>query len=413
MSNVFRRLRNGVRELKGLYDDVHDLVFDPDFEREDWQRTTFAPRTLGEGIPVELWYLAEHFLLAWNDWHGLRDRYLSYFGQPAERFQNSWNNLDTRCRGLADQLLRDANLDKLVADSWKIPPAFEAVTGDSEHPSAKRVYHNIVANHRRVSLVVSAEAWGDATSEESERVTSRNQNWPQALEITQRLNAGLISSWPQLPRQVREDAVWHLQRYRRSNLLGSWLLETTPLATIRPQSALLHVSALERTMPPTIEDFIRGLNVEENDRQTAARVLHRLTEAIGEFGYEGFIADVSSGEFLGGQDSPVGSNGINLIPSKDKGECCTVLLAVSKGADKRTALGFPKIMSQVKTHLIDCTDKTRVVIVLCDNWSPTTLDDHLDELRAHHRRGVRFLFLMAGTPGRAVAPVAVDLGVAP
>jgi hypothetical protein len=70
-------------------------------------------------------------------------------------------------------------------------------------------------------------------------------------------------------------------------------------------------------------------------------------------------------------------------------------------------------MTQVKTHRIDCTDKTQVVIVLCDHWSPTTLDDHLDELRAHHRRGVRFLFLMAGTPGRVVAPVAVDLGVAP
>jgi hypothetical protein len=89
------------------------------------------------------------------------------------------------------------------------------------------------------------------------------------------------------------------------------------------------------------------------------------------------------------------------------------LLGVSRGNKKGAALSFGKIMTQVKAHLIDCADRTRVVIFLCDLWSPDLLDEHLEELRAHHRRGVRFLFLLVGTPDRAVAPVAVDLSAAP
>jgi hypothetical protein len=83
---------------------------------------------------------------------------------------------------------------------------------------------------------------------------------------------------------------------------------------------------------------------------------------------------------------------------------------VSKG-DKK-ALGFPAIMRQVREHLIRCS-VTQSVIVLCDHWHPTILDEHLGDLRAHHDRGVRFLFLLVGIPGRVIAPVGVDLGLTP
>ena len=100
-----------------------------------------------------------------------------------------------------------------------------------------------------------------------------------------------------------------------------------------------------------------------------------------------------------------------MIPGNSKAVCCSVLLAVSKGNTK--ALGFPNIMKQVREHLIRCSNKTRTVIVLCDHWRPVILDDHIGDLRAHHERGIRFLFLMVGVPGRVVAPVAIDLGLNP
>ncbi len=85
----------------------------------------------------------------------------------------------------------------------------------------------------------------------------------------------------------------------------------------------------------------------------------------------------------------------------------SLLLAVSRGEKK--AGGFPSVMRQVKEHLIRCP-ATRAVIVVCDHWRP---DEHIGDLRACHDRGVRFMFLLVGIPGRVVAPVAVDLGLIP
>jgi hypothetical protein len=162
---------------------------------------------------------------------------------------------------------------------------------------------------------------------------------------------------------------------------------------------------------PSIESFVEQLNVASSERNLVSHVLRRLQAAVAEFGYDSFVEDLTSGEFLGGGDSPVGTNAINVIPSNGKGACCAVLLAVSKG-DKK-GIGFPAVMKQVREHLIRCIDKTRVVIFLCDHWFPAILNDHLGDLRAHYDRGVRFLFLMVGTPGRVFAPVALELKSSP
>ena len=141
-----------------------------------------------------------------------------------------------------------------------------------------------------------------------------------------------------------------------------------------------------------------------------ARVLERVVAAIPEIGYDAFVDDVTCTEFRGGPESLVGTGAINLIPSQAHGPCHSVLLAVSRGEKK--ASGFPSVVRQVREHLIRCP-ATRAVIVLCDHWRPAVLDDHIGDLRACHDRGVRFLFLLVGIPGRVVAPVAVDLGLRP
>jgi len=165
VSDAWRTLQQSYREVDRLFADLQPPVF----ARQDWMGSVYARRTLGDDTQVEVSYLAEHFLLAWNDWWGLCDRYLRYFGQPEEKLPRTWRTLGARC--------------------------------------------------------------------------------------------------------------------------------------------------------------------------------------------------------------------------------------------------FPSIMKQVREHLIRCMDKTRVVIVLCDHWRPGMLDDHFGDLQAHYDRGVRFLFLMVGTPGRVVAPVAVDLSL--
>lgn len=405
-SEVWRTLQETYGEVRKLYDDVYPPVF----ARQGWTGSTYARKTLSDEVQVEVWYLAEHFLLCWNDWAGLCNRYLRYFGQPDEKVPGTWRRLANHCRSLAYQLLHDQLLDQLVARSWFHPPAVRRFLGD-DHVSPPLVYHAIATNHRRLTLIKALDSSPALDPVESGRAVPEGPVWPEASDIVRRVNLGLIQEWDELPKDLRETTLWHLKHYQRANLVASWLTPEDDRAIDQIRSALLHALRKDEPVIPSIEQFVGQLNISLQERDIVSRVLHRVQAAISDFGYDSFVEDITAGEFLGGTDSPVGSKAINLIPSERRGACSTTLLAVSKG-DKKV-IGFPSTMKQVRDHLIRCIDKTRVVIVLCDHWFPGMLDDHLGDLRAHHDRGVRFLFLMVGTPGRAVAPVAVDLGLAP
>jgi hypothetical protein len=161
-------------------------------------------------------------------------------------------------------------------------------------------------------------------------------------------------------------------------------------------------------MLPSIEEYA-GQFEDPDISGGARRVLERITQAIGEIGYDEFVEDATSSNFQGGAQSLVGASSINIIPGHVGGPCHKLLLAISKG-DKK-AIGFPSVMRQVREHLILCKE-TKAVIILCDHWYPRMLDEHIGDLRAHHEKHkVRFLFLMVGLPGRVVSPVAVDLGM--
>jgi hypothetical protein len=50
------------------------------------------------------------------------------------------------------------------------------------------------------------------------------------------------------------------------------------------------------------------------------------------------------------------------------------------------------------------------VIVFCDCWDSASFqEEHREELSAHDRNGVRFLFFMVGVPERLIMPVPVGL----
>ncbi len=147
--------------------------------------------------------------------------------------------------------------------------------------------------------------------------------------------------------------------------------------------------------------------VDADSKPAMADIMETIEGVVREGGYAGFVDSLRAGEGRAG--SPIGRSDINLIPSSRKAACARILVAVSKGAGKKAALSFPKIMQRVKTHLTDCTGITRAVVILCDTWdSESFMDDHFDELQAHHRKGVRFVFVMAGAPARVLAPVSVD-----
>lgn len=112
------------------------------------------------------------------------------------------------------------------------------------------------------------------------------------------------------------------------------------------------------------------------------------------------------------EDGPevTGEGRFNLIPSPHKGSCCSVAVAIARGDSRRAEAAFPKVMQRVKTHLIDCAGITKTVIVFCDTWNAAAfVDEHVDELRAHHRRGVQFFFVLAAAPGSRATLMDVQL----
>jgi hypothetical protein len=407
VSKAWRTLQGNHREVSRLYSDLHGPVF----ARRDWKAPVYARRSLGEDVEVESWYLAEHFLLAWGDWAGLRERYLRYFGQPSEKIPRSWDKLEFRCRTLAGQLLRDEALDEFISKSWSGTLARSA-RNDRQGPSSRSLFHNLVDGHRRWMLFNIAETLEGAPREEIRRSVDHALTSSHALETAHELNYQIKEEWEDASAELREDALVHIRNYQHATLTLSWLLgEEASLDDGDmgdSDSALIHAVSGEKAVIPSIEQFVTQLTVEPQEKQLLGRVLRRVQAAIADVGYNNFVEDVASSEFLGGPDSSVGGDGINLIPSHARGDCHAILLAVSRG-DSR-ALGLPNIMKQVREHLIRCMNKTRAVVILCDYWRPDMLDDHLGDLRAHHDRGVRFLFLMVGTPERALSPVAVELG---
>jgi hypothetical protein len=416
VSDVWPALKRSYAEVRKLYDDLYPAAF----ARREWTGKVYARKTLGRDVEVTAtlgrdvevtaWTLAEHFLLGWSDWDGLRGRYLAYFGQPDDSFPRTWHKLATQCSSLAERLLSDRTLDVLVAESWFNQHAVGRLLGQAAD-SPRAICHILIANHERLALLSGVGPASDIASKEWERPHPQGPVWPETLNLVRQLNGGLSHDWDELSRDLREASLWHLRHYQRATLLASWLADDVGRAAGQAHSALWHALTREIPVVPSIDQFVAQANLEPRDREIVDRVLRRVQAAVADFGYDNFAEDVLGDDFLGGDDSPVGSGAINLVPGERKGACCTTLLAVSKGV--KGGVGFPSIMKQVREHLIRCMNKTRVVIILCDHWSPGILNDHLGDLRAHHDRGVRFLFLMAGTPDRIVAPVGVDLGLTP
>jgi hypothetical protein len=387
---------------------LHKDVRPATMSRRAWTDSVFARASLRDSAGVEMWYLAEHFLLAWHDWHTLQERFRGYFGESEKPFPTAWRRLDANCSALAGRLLRDPDLDKRVFKYWLTA---DPVAGARQEkvPSLREVYQAVVQNHRRWLLVRDAERGRlDSRSSESEERGSPGEIWPECRRVVVRLNEQTRWVADKLGEVLGRDLLVHLRHYRHANLLVSWLTDGSSADALDDGSALFQLLS-EKIVIPSFEPYLNQLQ-DANVRGTAGQVLERVVEAIAEIGYADFIEDLSSSDFHGGTDSLVGASAINVIPSQTRGPCHSLLLAVSQG-DKK-ALGFPSIMRQVREHLIRCP-ATQAVIVLCDHWGPDMLEEHLGDLRAHHSRGVRFLFLMVGTPSRIVAPVAVDFGLAP
>ncbi len=139
-----------------------------------------------------------------------------------------------------------------------------------------------------------------------------------------------------------------------------------------------------------------------------AKLLDRLKAAIAELGYDAVIEDLSSPEPMGGEDPLRGSEEAMVIPGHMDDESRPIPLAVTKGWSAKEPQSFPEIMRQVKVRLIEANGAIQVVVVLCDCWDSTSFEEeHREELSAFNKNGVRFAFVLVGSPNGNLSPVSV------
>jgi hypothetical protein len=153
---------------------------------------------------------------------------------------------------------------------------------------------------------------------------------------------------------------------------------------------------------PALESAISG---------SVARLLDRLETAIAELGYEAIIEDLASPELIGGDDSLLGSEDVMVVPGHLPDTSRPILLAATKGWNGKEPQSFAKVMRQVKARLIESRGTIDLGVVFCDWWDSASFEEeHREELRAHDRDGVRFVFILVGVPDKTLVPIPVELG---
>jgi hypothetical protein len=387
MSEFFQRLRRQAKELNAL---ERDLRVRPE-EKFDWGRTTMSSGLVGLGIPVERSFLADYFLTTWTEWRNLYERYPRYFGRTLESLPRPWHQTAYRCRELAERLMHDGSLGGTLAGTWEEEQGESKQEPPPEFADGAEVavmYRSMVRNHLRLSALAATDT-GDLVDAGA---------WNRCAEVVR----GADADWKELffrsPASTQDAVVWHLRHYRHAALALSWL-------NGEPRSTLDYVLREDRTTTPAVQSFLSGLNPRS---ETARRVIQRVCQAIVEIGYDYFVEDVTSKEFVAGDDSPVGSRDVLLVPGGPPLPMPGIVVAVSKGKQSRARLGFTRVMEQIKAILSEAKDQIRFLLLLCDSWdSGEFSSQHLSHLRSFS--GLQFLILLVGSPDNLLAPLAMDM----
>lgn len=407
-SNWKRLLRRQYQSLRATHADLYPVAL----SRGPWTETVFARQCLGADVKVEGWYLAEHFIQECTDWSGLLVRYLHALGQSTEAVPRAWMTFYRTCRSTIQFLAEDFLLEQAILSGTRQAFVIEALLefGGEQYPETPRsVYHTMVAGHRYYSAFSNSQFAFDldvSSNEELERRPS-GPSWNEVADEARRRNDAIESYWTRSASAVRAATLPYLLEYQKNTLLVSWLSADRMNKGDAPQSALVRALNSNRPSAMSLEQFVSQLPTSSDERSIVSSLLRRLTDAIAEIGYEGVIEALLDESFAGGNDSVLGTNQVNVIPGQGADRCSSVVLAVSKGI--KGGLGVDSVLRKLRAHLIRCVDKTRVVIIVSDHWTPTILDEHLEDLRAHAAKGVRFLFSLVGIPDRTVSPINVDL----
>ncbi len=129
------------------------------------------------------------------------------------------------------------------------------------------------------------------------------------------------------------------------------------------------------------------------------RVLEGLGRILQDHDYEGLGPVIDD---WGGMD---GFGSVNVIPGSGRGgQCQEILLAMASGGGASSG-SLQDVMRRVRGHLIRCSDKTRVVIILTDHWDASVLRESKADITGHRKNGVVFISGLVSGPNITAQPL--------
>lgn len=293
------------------------------------------------------------------------------------------------CEELSRRLIANRSLQELIANDWK------RSLGSADQPEADSLYHQMVFSHQSLRLA------SDLSDQDSRSTLAQ-----MAISLNDQMRADFKQASP----AVQADVVWHLRHYRHATLQLSWLSSVPRTSDDIWRSALENALAGDGRVGQSRDTLTRDLPRDLSDPAEAKMAITRIATAIDEVGYAAFVGDVTSAEMKGGDDSPLGSGAVQVIPKTQGGDRAAILLAVCQGA-ARKARGFAAVMPQLLDHLAARGSRGVLAIVCSDTWDREKFHaEHLAAIREQYERGARFLFLLVGEPERLLTRIPVEIG---
>jgi hypothetical protein len=205
-----------------------------------------------------------------------------------------------------------------------------------------------------------------------------------------------------------------VQGYLHAEGLFTWMTYQADANSDRihdwhPYQQLFHTVRMEGKAPMISQADIEAVIGELPSRELFSDIMTivgRLQQAIEGGGYEQVLDVVSEDDGLYGADSVIpNEQPVNIIPGSTPGACHRLVIAFSAAKKRGKVEPLPATLRKVREHLIRCFQRTALVIVLTDSWSPTHFMESRLDFIAHRDHGVVFLPLLVNR--RQLVPMAL------
>ena len=122
-----------------------------------------------------------------------------------------------------------------------------------------------------------------------------------------------------------------------------------------------------------IHEILETSGIRSETRELVEKFIDTLQRLLSDYDVDQILDAIANGGMLFPRIDEQGD--FVVIPGNGSGSCAPIVFAVAKGRDSRSRYGLPKVMREVRAHLIQCFELAEVVILLTDRWDPDLMKE--------------------------------------